>query len=105
MSVAQGPDERVSAAVGVIASERMWDVIERGSRDQGAMDRGWTYSGHPVRGGGVDESRLSSSASSSLNNAAQVGAGFRARLHEGVRRASAVPAIAQRRGARSPRSN
>jgi L-2,4-diaminobutyrate transaminase len=48
ISVAKGLTSGYLPLSGVIVSERVWDVIEQGSRAHGAMSHGWTYSGHPV---------------------------------------------------------
>jgi L-2,4-diaminobutyrate transaminase len=66
----------------VIVSERVWDVIERGSREQGAMNHGWTYSGHPVCAAAALTNLDIIEREQLVNNAAQVGAYFQARLHE-----------------------
>jgi L-2,4-diaminobutyrate transaminase len=48
MSVAKGLTSGYVPLSGAIVSEKVWDVIARGSREFGTMGHGWTYSGHPV---------------------------------------------------------
>lgn len=48
ITVAKGLTSAYAPLSGVIVSERVWDVIERGSREHGPMGHGWTYSGHPI---------------------------------------------------------
>jgi L-2,4-diaminobutyrate transaminase len=48
ITVAKGLTSAYAPLSGVIVGERVWDVIDRGSREFGAMGHGWTYSGHPL---------------------------------------------------------
>src|SRR3546814_3079372 len=48
ITIAKGLTSAYAPLSGVIVGERVWDVISRGSQEQGAMGHGWTYSGHPV---------------------------------------------------------
>nr|WP_244219899.1 aminotransferase [Paraburkholderia terricola] len=82
MSVAKGLTSGYLPLSGVIVSERVWDVIERGSREQGAMNHGWTYSGHPVCAAAALTNLDIIEREQLVSNAAEVGAYFQARLHE-----------------------
>jgi L-2,4-diaminobutyrate transaminase len=48
ITVAKGLTSAYAPLSGVIVSERVWDVLERGSVENGALGHGWTYSGHPL---------------------------------------------------------
>lgn len=48
ITIAKGLTSAYAPLSGVIVGERVWDVIERGSRENGPMGHGWTYSGHPI---------------------------------------------------------
>lgn len=48
ITIAKGLTSAYAPLSGVIVGERVWDVIEKGSQEYGAMGHGWTYSGHPV---------------------------------------------------------
>ncbi|GAB5095097.1 aminotransferase [Caballeronia sp. HLA56] len=48
ITVAKGLTSAYAPLSGVIVGERVWDVIDKGSREHGPMGHGWTYSGHPI---------------------------------------------------------
>ncbi|AME23720.1 aspartate aminotransferase family protein [Burkholderia sp. PAMC 26561] len=48
ITVAKGLTSAYAPLSGVIVSEGVWDVLERGSIENGALGHGWTYSGHPL---------------------------------------------------------
>lgn len=48
ITIAKGLTSAYAPLSGVIVGERVWDVISKGSQEQGAMGHGWTYSGHPL---------------------------------------------------------
>ena len=48
ITVAKGLTSAYAPLSGVIVGERVWDVIDKGSQEYGAMGHGWTYSGHPI---------------------------------------------------------
>jgi L-2,4-diaminobutyrate transaminase len=48
ITVAKGLTSAYAPLSGVIVSERVWDVIDSASQENGPMGHGWTYSGHPV---------------------------------------------------------
>jgi len=48
ITIAKGLTSAYAPLSGVIVGEKVWGVIDRGSKEHGAMGHGWTYSGHPV---------------------------------------------------------
>ncbi|WP_407668548.1 aminotransferase [Paraburkholderia dilworthii] len=82
MSVAKGLTSGYLPLSGVIVGERVWDVIERGSREQGAMNHGWTYSGHPVCAAAALTNLDIIEREQLVSHAADVGAYLQRRLHE-----------------------
>lgn len=44
----KGPDVGLSAAVGVIVGDRMWQVLAQGTDENGPLGHGWIYSAHPT---------------------------------------------------------
>ena len=65
---------------GTIVSDKMWQVLVKGSDELGAIGHGWTYSSHPICAAAgvanlelIDEMDL-------VTNAGEVGAYFRAGL-------------------------
>ncbi|MGI4860569.1 MAG: aminotransferase class III-fold pyridoxal phosphate-dependent enzyme, partial [Janthinobacterium lividum] len=81
ISVAKGLTSGYLPLSGVIVGERVWDVIERGSREQGAMSHGWTYSGHPVCAAAALTNLDIIEREQLVGNAATVGAHLQAQLH------------------------
>lgn len=81
ISVAKGLTSGYLPLSGVIVSERVWEVIERGSREQGAMNHGWTYSGHPVCAVAALMNLDILEREQLTSNAADVGGYFLERLH------------------------
>jgi L-2,4-diaminobutyrate transaminase len=67
---------------GVVVSQGVWDILAEGSKEIGAFAHGYTYSGHPV-GGAVGLANLAVLENEGLiQNAAEVGAYFKAQLDE-----------------------
>ncbi len=81
ISVAKGLTSGYLPLSGVIVSERVWDVIERGSRERGAMNHGWTYSGHPVCAAAALTNLDIIEREQLVSHAADVGAYLQERLH------------------------
>lgn len=42
------PTSHHRAASGAIVSEKVWQVLVRGSNHMGAIGHGWTYAAHPI---------------------------------------------------------
>lgn len=48
MTIAKGLTSAYAPLSGSIVSEKMWQVLERGTDDNGPIGHGWTYSAHPI---------------------------------------------------------
>ncbi len=82
ITIAKGLTSAYAPLSGVIVSERVWKVIERGSEELGPMGHGWTYSGHPI-GAAASLANLDILERENLTeNARDTGEYFLQRLHE-----------------------
>ncbi len=81
ITVAKGLTSAYAPLSGVIVGEKVWDVIEQGSRDLGAMGHGWTYSGHPICAAAGLANLDIIERENIMGNAAEVGAYFQQQLH------------------------
>ena len=82
MTIAKGLTSAYAPLSGSIFSERVWEVLMRGTDEGGPIGHGWTYSGHPIGAAAgianlklVDELGL-------VKNAAEVGAYFNAAMRD-----------------------
>jgi L-2,4-diaminobutyrate transaminase len=48
ITIAKGLTSAYAPLSGSIVSQRMWDVLARGTDENGVMGHGWTYSAHPL---------------------------------------------------------
>src|SRR6185436_6460880 len=48
ITIAKGLTSAYAPLSGVIVSEEVWRVLERGSDEFGPIGHGWTYSSHPL---------------------------------------------------------
>ena len=48
MTIAKGLTSAYAPLSGSIVSQRMWDVLARGTDENGVLGHGWTYSAHPI---------------------------------------------------------
>ena len=48
MTIAKGLTSAYAPLSGSIVGERMWQVLERGTDENGPLGHGWTYSAHPI---------------------------------------------------------
>ncbi len=48
VSVAKGLTSAYAPLSGSIVSDKVWEVLERGSDENGPIGHGWTYSAHPI---------------------------------------------------------
>ncbi|GAB5469625.1 MAG: aspartate aminotransferase family protein [Rhodospirillales bacterium] len=48
ITIAKGLTSAYAPLSGSIVSQRMWDVLMRGSDEMGPIGHGWTYSAHPI---------------------------------------------------------
>jgi L-2,4-diaminobutyrate transaminase len=84
ITIAKGLTSAYAPLSGVIVSEKVWRILEKGSDDFGAIGHGWTYSSHPLCAAAgvanlelVDEMAL-------VDNAREVGAYFKQALKDAV---------------------
>jgi L-2,4-diaminobutyrate transaminase len=84
ITIAKGLTSAYAPLSGVIVSEKVWRILERGSDEFGAIGHGWTYSSHPLCAAAgvanlelVDEMAL-------VDNAREVGAYFKQALRDAV---------------------
>ncbi|KXU96468.1 hypothetical protein CR51_23045 [Caballeronia megalochromosomata] len=82
ITVAKGLTSAYAPLSGVIVSEKVWDVIARGSKEHGPMGHGWTYSGHPVCAAAALANLEILERENLVENAAAVGTYFGTRLRE-----------------------
>ncbi|MFK7854020.1 MAG: aspartate aminotransferase family protein, partial [Granulosicoccus sp.] len=76
ITIAKGLTSAYAPLSGSIISQKVWDVLERGTDENGPIGHGWTYSAHPICAAAgvanlnlIDEMEL-------LSNATQTGAYF-----------------------------
>ncbi|WP_300030655.1 aminotransferase [uncultured Roseobacter sp.] len=95
ITIAKGLTSAYAPLSGSIVSDRMWQVLARGTDENGAFGHGWTYSAHPIGAAAaianlklIDELGL-------VENAGQTGAFMRVKLQEAL---SSHPNVADIRG-------
>jgi len=84
ITIAKGLTSAYAPLSGVIVSDKVWRILEKGSDEFGAIGHGWTYSSHPLCAAAgvanlelVDEMGL-------VENAGTVGAYFRQALSDAL---------------------
>ena len=76
ITIAKGLTSAYAPLSGSIFSKRMWEVLERGTDENGPIGHGWTYSAHPIcTAAGVANLKLIDSLGL-VDNAGTVGAYF-----------------------------
>ena len=84
ITIAKGLTSAYAPLSGVIVSEKLWNVLVKGSDELGVIGHGWTYSAHPLcAAAGVANLELIDSLGL-VENAREVGAYFRNRLADAV---------------------
>lgn len=83
ITIAKGLTSAYAPLSGVVVSEKVWDVIEQGSRKLGPMGHGWTYSAHPVCAAAALANLKILEDENITQNAAEVGAYFQSALKAG----------------------
>jgi len=84
ITIAKGLTSAYAPLSGSIVSEKVWEVLERGTDEFGPFGHGWTYSAHPVcAAAGVANLELIDRMAL-VPNARQVGAYFNAQLREAL---------------------
>ena len=81
ITIAKGLTSAYAPLSGVVVGERVWEIIDRGSRDLGPMGHGWTYSGHPVCAAAAMANLDILERENITGNAAEVGAYMQQRMH------------------------
>ena len=81
ITVAKGLTSAYAPLSAVIVGERVWEIIDRGSRELGPMGHGWTYSGHPVCAAAAMANLDILERENITANAAAVGAYLQRQLH------------------------
>jgi L-2,4-diaminobutyrate transaminase len=80
ITIAKGLTSAYAPLSGVIVSEKVWEVLEEGSRRFGAIGHGWTYSGHPICAAAGLANLNILERENIMGNAAEVGAYFQQQL-------------------------
>lgn len=76
ITIAKGLTSAYAPLSGSIVSDRMWEVLERGTDENGPIGHGWTYSAHPIgAAAGVANLKLIDSLDL-VTNAGEVGKYF-----------------------------
>lgn len=84
ITIAKGLTSAYAPLSGVIVSEKVWKVLERGADAMGAIGHGWTYSSHPLcAAAGVANLDLIDRLGL-VENAGRVGAYFRNSLADAL---------------------
>ncbi|WBL31734.1 aspartate aminotransferase family protein [Sinirhodobacter sp. HNIBRBA609] len=84
ITIAKGLTSAYAPLSGSIVSDRMWEVLVRGSDQLGPIGHGWTYSAHPIcAAAGVANLRLIDELNL-VENAGRVGAYFRKGLADAL---------------------
>jgi L-2,4-diaminobutyrate transaminase len=80
ITIAKGLTSAYAPLSGSIISKRVWEVLERGTDENGPIGHGWTYSAHPIgAAAGVANLKLVDSLGL-LKNAGETGAYFNTAL-------------------------
>jgi L-2,4-diaminobutyrate transaminase len=84
ITIAKGLTSAYAPLSGSIFSKRMWEVLERGTDENGPIGHGWTYSAHPIcTAAGVANLRLIDSLGL-VENAGTVGGYFNAAMRDAL---------------------
>jgi L-2,4-diaminobutyrate transaminase len=84
ITIAKGLTSAYAPLSGVIVSEKLWRILEKGSDAFGAIGHGWTYSSHPLcTAAGIANLELIDEMDL-VNNAREVGAYLRLALIDAV---------------------
>jgi L-2,4-diaminobutyrate transaminase len=80
ITIAKGLTSAYAPLSGTIVSERMWEILVKGSDELGAIGHGWTYSSHPIcTAAGIANLELIDELDL-VNNARETGEYFRSAL-------------------------
>ncbi|MFQ5565111.1 MAG: aminotransferase class III-fold pyridoxal phosphate-dependent enzyme, partial [Paracoccaceae bacterium] len=84
ITIAKGLTSAYAPLSGSIVSERVWEVLERGTDETGPIGHGWTYSAHPIgAAAGIANLNLIDSLGL-VDNARETGAYLNAQMREAL---------------------
>lgn len=84
ITIAKGLTSAYAPLSGSIVSDRMWEVLERGTDENGPIGHGWTYSAHPIgAAAGVANLKLLDNLNL-ISNAGEVGAYLNSAMADAV---------------------
>lgn len=84
ITIAKGLTSAYAPLSGSIVSKRVWEVLERGTDENGPIGHGWTYSAHPIgAAAGVANLQLVDSLGL-VKNAGETGAFFNAEMKKAL---------------------
>jgi L-2,4-diaminobutyrate transaminase len=84
ITIAKGLTSGYLPLSGVIVGERVWQVLEQGSDQLGAMGHGWTYSAHPLCAAAANANLDIVDGENLTGNARETGAYFLKCLHDAL---------------------
>ena len=82
ITIAKGLTSAYLPLSGVIVGERVWQVLEQGTDEMGAIGHGWTYSAHPVCAAAANANLDIVDSEDLTANARDTGAYLQQALHE-----------------------
>jgi L-2,4-diaminobutyrate transaminase len=84
ITIAKGLTSAYAPLSGSIVSKNMWEVLEKGTDEYGAIGHGWTYSAHPIgAAAGIANLKLIDDLGL-IENAARVGLHLREKMKDAV---------------------
>ena len=95
ITIAKGLTSAYAPLSGSIFSKRMWDVLVRGTDENGSIGHGWTYSSHPISAAAGVANLLLVDSLGLVENAGTVGGYFNAAVQDAL---SAHPNVGDVRG-------
>lgn len=82
ITVAKGLTSAYLPLSGVIVGDKVWQVLEKGSQDFGAIGHGWTYSGHALGAAAANANLDIIESEGIVENVQKVGAELQRKMHE-----------------------
>ncbi|MCR6670659.1 aspartate aminotransferase family protein [Devosia ginsengisoli] len=95
ITIAKGLTSAYAPLSGSIFSQRMWDVLVRGTDENGAIGHGWTYSSHPISAAAGVANLLLVDSLGLVENAGTVGTYLNAAMRDAL---AAHPNVGDVRG-------
>jgi len=81
ITVAKGLTSAYLPLSGVIVGDKVWQVLEKGSREFGAIGHGWTYSGHALGAAAANANLDIIESENVVGNVRTVGAELQQKMH------------------------